>query len=358
MAGSRGQQSAMNHPPLRLAFVFLALGFLCAACNDDDVRAYRAPKAPPPRQAPAQPAPSEMADVTWTVPEGWKQVPSDQAMRVATFRAGGDPGVEVSVTAFPGDVGGTLANVNRWRGQVGLAPATEQDLPSMLETVRVEGVEVSTLALSGSKGQDMLGAMIKPGDSKTWFVKASAEPKAAEALKPAFVAFARSFKMSKGAAPAAHPPIRDAAPTPAQSAGDVDARLAAFTPPSHWKKEPDSSGILAAAYGATNADGGARATATTLAGDGGGMLANINRWRDQLGLTPVAAMTAQPTTDLGKGAVEVDLADASGIKRMIAAIVPSGGQTWFFKLTGTPKGVEAEKVDFDRFVRSVGLGEP
>ena len=45
---------------------------------------------------------------------------------------------------------------------------------------------------------------------------------------------------------------------------------------------------------------------------------------------------------------------------MIAAVVPDGhgGQTWFFKLTGTVKGVEAERAHFDRFVRSVGLGEP
>ncbi len=62
-------------------------------------------------------------------------------------------------------------------------------------------------------------------------------------------------------------------------------------------------------------------------------------------------------TKLGVGSMLVDLAAADNSRRMIAAIVPSNGQTWFFKITGTPKGVEAERPHYEQLVRGVGLGE-
>jgi hypothetical protein len=70
----------------------------------------------------------------------------------------------------------------------------------------------------------------------------------------------------------------------------IDARLARFTPPSGWTTQVQGGGgIVAASF--TGA-GGARITATRLANDGGGDLANINRWRGQLGLAPLALASA------------------------------------------------------------------
>jgi hypothetical protein len=137
----------------------------------------------------------------------------------------------------------------------------------------------------------------------------------------------------------------------------VEGRLTAWKPPPHWRVDPGASAIVAAAYEATNADGGAKITATMLTSDGGGPLANIIRWRGQLGLPPIERLDEQPITDLGGGSLVVDLSAADGARRMMAAIVSSSEETWFFKITGTPKGVEAERPDYDRLVRGVGLGE-
>jgi hypothetical protein len=52
----------------------------------------------------------------------------------------------------------------------------------------------------------------------------------------------------------------------------------------------------------------------------------------------------------------VDISAADGARRTIAAIVSSQSQTWFFKMMGTPKGVEAERVEYERLVKEVGLG--
>jgi hypothetical protein len=328
----------------------MALACLVGACEKPGIEAYRAPRqtvtpGPEPAAEAQQPSP-----ITWTVPDGWVKVASDQAMRLATFHPG--PGLpEVSLNAFPGDTGGLLANVNRWRGQLGLPPIEEADLASAAPTETVEGVSISIVDLTGSTGQEMLGAVIVPGDGQTWFAKATGDPAPIAALKPAFVEFARSFRMTGQASPPPGP-----APTPAEPARGVEGRLAAWKPPEHWRVDAGASSIVAAGYDAPNAEGGAKITATMLRNDGGGPLANINRWRGQLGLPPVDRLDQQPTTDLGGGNLVVDLAAADG-RRMIAAIVASPSETWFFKMTGATAAVEAERPGYDHMVRYVGLGE-
>lgn len=74
---------------------------------------------------------------TWTLPDGWRQLPDDDpknsAIRIATLYAGtGDDAVEVPVTtlATMGDSpeDWVLRNVNRWRGEVGMKHVTAANL--------------------------------------------------------------------------------------------------------------------------------------------------------------------------------------------------------------------------------------
>lgn len=350
---------------------------LAGGCEREGVRAYSIPKearggspAVPEGHPPMDGAMGSAAGagtVVWTVPEGWRTATSDQPMRIATLRAGPGEGVEVTLSAFAGEAGGLLANINRWRGQLGIEPTTEADLAGAIRVSKsaAGGVDVRTLRLVGPKGQDMLGAVVVPGDGKTWFVKATGEPGAITSISEAFMAFAGSLRLEARASAGASvgdmggPLPQASVPPSTPKPSSVGPRLAGFVPPESWKAEANTSGILAAAFAATNADGGARITLTSLFNDGGGPLANINRWRGQLDLPPVATLKDQPATELATGAVMVDLQDAAGARRMIMAIVPDGlgGQTWFFKLTGSVKGAEAERAAFERFVRSVGLGE-
>ena len=48
---------------------------------------------------------------------------------------------DVSVIPLPGMAGRDIDNVNRWRGQVGLAPVSEGELGKLAETVQVGGQE-------------------------------------------------------------------------------------------------------------------------------------------------------------------------------------------------------------------------
>ncbi len=356
----------------------LGLACIISGCDRDTIHSYRVPKSqdsaadsgmlgmPGPSLSPGA---SSGANVVWTVPPGWNEVHSEQTMRVATFQAAGS---EVTVAAFPGAVGGNLANVNRWRSQIGLDPIGEPELAKLLVSSQEGKTQVFLLSLTGSEGQVMLAAIVLPGDDKTWFVKSVTDASKAAALKTDFEKFSKSFHLessssppptaplpgsaaSAGTSPSA-PTIPNTVPINSAPAGEIDARLAKWTPPSHWKAETQSGGILAAAYAATNSEGGARATVTSLLGDGGGLKANINRWRDQLGLAALTDRSGPPVSSIGGGTTLVDLTNAAGTDRMISVIVPAGQSTWFFKLRGSVKGVEAEKEAFVKFVKAMVLG--
>ena len=89
--------------------------------NFDKIMA-EARQANPPPPTPATVAPE------WTKPPGWAELPPT-SMRLGNFTAGGGQ-AEITVMTFPGNVGGLLANVNRWRGQAGSVSYTHLTLPT------------------------------------------------------------------------------------------------------------------------------------------------------------------------------------------------------------------------------------
>lgn len=103
------------------------------------------------------------------------------------------------------------------------------------------------------------------------------------------------------------------------------------------------------------ANGKATVTISIFQGATGGTLANVNRWRtQQLGL-PKVDQAALPNllTPLDLPDTKANLVDMTGPKqRMVAAIVPRGEQTWFFKLLGEDAAVAAEKERFLDFVKA------
>lgn len=66
----------------------------------------------------------------WENPGGWEEL-EPTSMRVANFRFGENGEGECYVTAMPGSGGGTVANLNRWRGQMGLEPWSEEEIAGL-----------------------------------------------------------------------------------------------------------------------------------------------------------------------------------------------------------------------------------
>ena len=97
---------------------------------------------------------------------------------------------ELSVISLPGDAGGELANVNRWRGQVGLESWDEAALRKAAETVASKAGNFTMVDLAGSSQRMLAGMALRDGES--WFFKLLGPGETVGAAKPAFKAFLAS----------------------------------------------------------------------------------------------------------------------------------------------------------------------
>jgi len=210
------------------ASLFALAGLLFfAACREAKVQSYRVPKeAPPPSlsfdmlgmaaandgSADAQPAipAASAADAAlrWVAPENWAVLPP-VAMRVAGYRLSSPDSTataELTITAFPGDVGGDLANINRWRGQIGLSPISAAALTTEIQRLRIGGDKghdgereprdfklVEMTNAQSSPAQATLAAYTEH-DGSTWFFKLTGAPALVAAEKPAFLEFLKTIE--------------------------------------------------------------------------------------------------------------------------------------------------------------------
>jgi len=366
--------------------LLLSLPFLLGACRDSNIAVYQIPKesaAAAPVVAPpaagmagsgnmAGPAVAQASGpgLTWTAPAEW-QNKGATGVRKATFVVG--EGAELAVTAFPGDVGGELANVNRWRGQLQVAPISEAELASAVTRLDVGGLQVGVVDILGGtkeKPARMLGAMV-PSGGATWFFKLIGPDAVVAKARPAFMAFLQTLKSDAAAASlaAAHANLTPAAApaAPAAPAADMantevikaEGAGLKWTAPANWESRP-ATAMRKATYAVTGANGAVGdLSVTAFPGDVGGELANLNRWRSQLQLAPLAeADVAGVVTRLSPHGLAVTYVDFSGGAadrpvRMLGAIVPFGNATWFFKLTGPVDLVAKEKPAFTAFLQSL-----
>lgn len=353
--------------------------------REEEVRVYQAPKdrlasAAPSAAGAGSPTGATGSSTTsprppWTVPDGWTEKPSTGGMRIASYAITSADGrsVDVSVVPLGGQSGSTLDNVNRWRDQVGLGPLTEAELASQRQTVRIGDYDGEFYDLVSEKpmldGQYKVRtlAAILPLPGTTVFFKATGEDALVRENLAKFKAWLSSVQTgpTSGSAPAS---ASAGAPTPGGVPPDMrgpvapppSTALPTWEVPSGWKSAPATTMRLASFVipGANGQTGDLSVVA--LGPAAGGALANVNRWRDQLGLPAVddaglARSTSTVDVTGGDRALVVELKGegASAGKGMLAAIVTRPDRTWFYKLTGDDVLIAAERNNFVQFVRSV-----
>ncbi len=110
----------------------------------------------------------------------------------------------------------------------------------------------------------------------------------------------------------------------------------------------------------SDANNTAELAATRFAPDNAGsFLDNINRWRGQLGLDPVADANTVERKDIKLAGevpgIELEFHNPQVQKRMLVVITSprDGGDLWFFKLTGPADLVANQKENFESFMKSV-----
>lgn len=284
---------------------------------------------------------------TWTLPSGWTQAPGS-GMRFATLSipTNKGPALDVSVMSLPSATdqpqGPQLAaNINRWRGQLGLPPESEQQVTAGAQQLTVGGVTAYLVDLTGQQSADSgMGGMNRPGPP------GAGAPAGSRAAGPL-----------PGGGPVAgpangRPPAADASPREDFSA----------TPPAEWKPGRVSS-LRRAAYLVTDADRKAEVTVISLEGITQSVGDNVNRWRQEIGMEPLptdaAAASTEEITIGGRPGRIVQLLgnpDKEPGEATLAAMVVEPTASWFFKLRGDRQLVQREHPKFLKYLETVKFG--
>ena len=164
-----------------LSALVLAAGILSTLGCDRDQVSRSAPAPAAPAQAPSPmpmgggelpPPPAPSQPLKWTLPKGWTETPGS-GMRFATLTPPGPGKAELSVVCLPGTAGGELANVNRWRGQIGLGPLDEKALDTARKLVKSKAGQVAVFDFTSQDQPQsrMLAGTLTTKDGHTWFLK-------------------------------------------------------------------------------------------------------------------------------------------------------------------------------------------
>jgi hypothetical protein len=249
---------------------------------------------------------SEAGQVRWTAPAGWVEEKGN-AQREATLKFGSEePKFEVTISRLQGDGGGLLANVNRWRDQLGLEPVAEPALAVVAKKLDGIAFDVWVLDLRGPN---------RPAGGPRGMMAKPAEPE---------------------------PPARGQAPT----IDDIRAMFS-FERPAGWKENPQPTQGRLFEFTADGSAGPALITLSALQG-GGDLVGNVNRWRNQVGLEPLSeadvSKSAAPVTFIGADAWLVEAIGSSSGIVVIASL--NSEFSIFFKMTGPPSTVQEQKDAF------------
>lgn len=161
-----------------------------------------------------QPTPDAQQDpripLTWDTPEGWQEAPADPSsgmagMRLINLTFGPNGEGECYFSAMPGDAGGLAANVNRWRGQMGLGELSEEEIKA-LPTKTFLGRDATYVSLEGDfkamgaseakAGYRMIG-LVQPAPQFTLFVKMTGPRELVTANEAAFEQFCQSISVPR-----------------------------------------------------------------------------------------------------------------------------------------------------------------
>ena len=315
------------------------------------------------------------SELHWTAPSGWEEQPAT-GFRKGSFLVRDADGktADVSVTSFPEAAGGLMANVNRWRNQLKLSPTSNEAAAGTPMPVGgrdmyfVDLVSDQPIAPEKETKSRILGGIL-PAEGETWFFKMIGPDQLVESQRTAFQQFLQSVRPADG--PSGPRPLaantgggKTNAPTPPLIAA-AQGTLLQYTLPPGWQEKPLSPMRLASFKAISPNGDEIDVSVVSLPGMAGGDLANVNRWRGQLKLTPIDEdaldKSAEHVKANGHDFLMVDLVsdtpiDAQeGKQRILAAILNENERAWFIKMTGEDIAVDSQKSAFTDFLRSLKI---
>ena len=333
------------------------------------------------------------------VPDGWTKLPTTQ-FRNPNLAVGKGGDMECYVTVLPGGGGGISGNINRWRGQFGVAEYTEEEIAA-LPNVEIMGFPGKVVNFSGDftprgataplNDYRLIGAILQNDNQLITIKMTGPESKIVSELNN-FAKFVDSLHPNDGHThgdedshaptspgpisqdaqmPADHPPLPgQLGATPPSGEAPSSAGNYEWTVPTNWGPSGNTSSMRLVTFTVTDteAPGEAECSITVLAGDAGGRLSNYNRWLGQFGQEPLqdSELILQPPVYLFGEEVPMLVCEGTytGMRgtptpnqMLIGASGTINGETMFIKLVGPQEVVRANWAAFARFCDSIKTKE-
>ncbi|NQU39829.1 MAG: hypothetical protein HQ523_07740 [Lentisphaerae bacterium] len=149
---------------------------------------------------PATPHPTASGSLHWSAPAGWIEAPP-RSMREVTFFLDESRSAECYISVLGGGAGGDAANLNRWRGQMGLPTLDAAQLAALPRTRCLESEAPLLIAEgayrgmgggAGTPGSLFVGTMA-PWGTQTLFVRMVGPKALVEPHVDAFKSFCASI---------------------------------------------------------------------------------------------------------------------------------------------------------------------
>jgi hypothetical protein len=338
--------------------------------KDDGIRAYSAPKEPPPaprlvRHVP----PAEEGELKWKAPAEWPEIPHGQ-MSLKDYQVSTEPPIKLTVTRFNlmGSLETTVVeNINRWRKQLGLPPSSATELAKSLAETDADGRPVFALDVSSDPSagpvRRMLAALVLEADG-AWAFKVMGPADAVGPQKGRFDELVKSLRYEAADEKPAKPQAEKG--SPAEDAAAPVAGISEMPLPQGWHLlPPDPQRSMMGGRSIRFGDGKAQGEVVIThmgAASLSNIMLNVNRWRSQVGLPPAPDDSAHPATRIsfaqGPGLIREFAApeNVEGVrKRQWVAYTqfPKSDTVWFFRLVGPYDLATQAKPQFDAFVKAV-----
>lgn len=272
-------------------------------------------------------------EISWKLNDGWSEEKGSGFRHATVFTS--EPKVEISISKLPVSGADLLANVNRWRGQLQLPAWSEDELKETVHYQKLRGKDAFFVNIYNPKldpdSEDY--GQAKEEKDEDCASCASCEKKEAEKAKKAEAekkAYSKENTEHKG-----------------------HAHFTSLAPAENWEAL-EASGMRKAAFNIKSGDETGLMTVIQLSEIAGDKLNNVNRWLGQIGEANIDAEALAKLEET----VQIDGSDAAYYKligkekSILAVILKTNKQVWFFKVFASTKLIEAEENNFKFYLNS------
>lgn len=142
------------------------------------------------------------APFKYDLPAGWQTRPAGGMRKVDVLVQDGDKSAVFTAIDFPSNsppmMSDPIANVRRWRGEVGLPPLSDDEIKSTMQPIEIDGTKAMLVEAVPDGGQSQadratIAAMFTRGDA-IWFFKLSGDRDVVAAQKDKFENFLKSVR--------------------------------------------------------------------------------------------------------------------------------------------------------------------